>query len=187
MTGERWQEVKQVLDQLEDCPPEDRERSLAAACNGDPDLRREVESLLSFETRADLLERSANRNARAAWDRIGPYRVERLLGSGGMGSVFLAARDDDQYHKKVAIKVIQWAGDPETTSRFRTERQVLANLDHPNIARLLDGGTLPDGLPYLVMDYIDGCPIDVFVREHGLESEPTLRLWKALALPVAVA
>ena len=187
MTGERWQEVKQVLDQLEDCPPEDRERSLAAACNGDPDLRREVESLLSFETRADLLERSANRNARAAWDRIGPYRVERLLGSGGMGSVFLAARDDDQYHKKVAIKVIQWAGDPETTSRFRTERQVLANLDHPNIARLLDGGTLPDGLPYLVMDYIDGCPIDVFVREHGLESEPTLRLFLKVCSAVQFA
>ena len=78
-------------------------------------------------------------------ERIGPYRVERLLGAGGMGAVYLAVRDDDQYRKQVAIKVIPTAGDPELLGRFRAERQIMAGLEHPYIARLLDGGALADG------------------------------------------
>lgn len=192
MTPERWQQIREILEALDDCPREAREDAIAAACTGDADLRREVESLLSFEDRAEALDRSADRGAPAGSDgnapeRIGPYRVERRLGSGGMGSVFLAIRDDDHYRKQVAIKLIQWAGDPETASRFRTERQVLASLDHPNIARLLDGGALPDGQPYLVMEYIDGQPIDAFVRDRAMEIEAVLRLFLKVCSAVQFA
>lgn len=190
MNAERWREVRQILDSLDNwdnCAPGDRAALIAASCNGDPELRREVESLLAFETRAEALERTSHRRETATPYRIGPYRIERILGTGGMGSVFLAIRDDDQYLKRVAIKVIQWAGDPEIASRFRTERQVLASLDHPHIARLLDGGTLPDGRPYLVMDYIDGLPVDLFVRREKLSVERVLRLFLKICAAVHFA
>ena len=184
MTPERWSRVKRILDDLEDCPPGERETRIAAACQGDDELRREVESLLSFEEKAELLERP---DRPAAPAHIGPWRIERLLGSGGMGSVFLASRDDAQYHKRVAIKLIQWTGDPETARRFRTERQVLANLDHPNIARLLDGGALPDGQPYIVMEYIDGQPVDKYARGRGLEIDGVLTLFLRVCAAVQFA
>jgi len=192
VTSERWQRIKRILEAAEECPRDERERAIAVSCGGDTDLRHEVESLLSYEDQAEALDKSADRvtgarSGGAAPDRIGPYRVERLLGSGGMASVFLAVRDDDQYRKQVAIKLIQWAGDPANAGRFRTERQVLAGLDHPHIARLLDGGALPDGQPYLVMDYIDGRPIDVFVRERALNTEAALRLFLKVCSAVQYA
>jgi len=177
VTSERWSLVKDILDTIGDSAPEEREKTIAARCGGDPDLRREVESLLAVETRSERLEAWANRETVAQPERIGPYRVERLLGSGGMGSVFLAVRDDDQYRKKVAIKLIQCSWDHDAARRFRAERQLLANLDHPNIVRLIDGGALPSGQPYLAMDYIDGRPIDAFVRERGLETRDILTLF----------
>lgn len=177
MTSERWTLVKDILDVVEDRAPEEREKMIAARCQGDPDLRREVESLLSVETRAERLEMWANREMNVQPERIGPYKVERLLGAGGMGSVFLAVRDDDQYRKNVAIKLIQWSSDHHAARRFRAERQLLANLDHPNIVRLIDGGALPGGQPYLAMDYIDGRPIDAFVRDGRLEIGKTLILF----------
>ena len=92
--------------------------------------------------------------------RVGTYRLVRELGQGGMGTVFLAVRDDDEFHKRVAIKILTRGMDTDyIVRRFRTERQILAGLDHPNIARLLDGGTTADGRPYLVMEYVDGAPL----------------------------
>ena len=89
-------------------------------------------------------------------ERLGPYRIVSMLGEGGMGAVYLAERDDDEFLQQVAIKVVRGLLDPERVRQFRTERQILAWLEHPNIARLLDGGTTDDGLPYLVMEYVAG-------------------------------
>ena len=102
--------------------------------------------------------------------RIEPYRLIRTLGEGGMGTVYLGERDDDQYHRVVALKVLR-AGltrSPALQLLFRSERQILADLDHPNIARMLDGGITPNGSPYLMMEYIDGIPPDIFCCERGL-------------------
>src|SRR5688572_19353690 len=97
--------------------------------------------------------------------RVGSYRLVRELGQGGMGTVYLAVRDDDAFHKRVALKILKRGMDTDSiVRRFRTERQILAGLDHPNIARLLHGGTTPDGRPYLVMEYVNGAPLVEFAE-----------------------
>jgi serine/threonine protein kinase/tetratricopeptide (TPR) repeat protein len=112
--------------------------------------------------------------------RIGPYRVLRELGHGGMGTVYLAARADDQYQKRVAIKVVRGLDSAEVIRHFRRERQILAGLDHPNIARLLDGGTTDDGLPYFVMEHVEGEPIDRFCDERRLTVHERLGLFRGV-------
>src|SRR4030088_3431976 len=103
-------------------------------------------------------------------DRIGPYRVLRTLGVGGMGEVYLAERADAEFEQKVAIKVVHGGTLKRAVqSRLKIERQILAHLDHPNIAHLLDGGTLADGTAYIVMEYVDGIPIDAYCDEHRLD------------------
>ena len=110
--------------------------------------------------------------------RIGPYRIERELGHGGMGAVYLAMRADEAFEKRVAIKVIRGAlGTPEAVLRFRRERQILARLEHPNIARLLDGGTTEEGLPYFVMEYIEGRPLHAHCDEKRLATAARLALF----------
>ncbi|MBL8222919.1 MAG: serine/threonine protein kinase, partial [Bryobacterales bacterium] len=114
---------------------------------------------------------------------IGSYRVLRELGRGGMGSVYLARRDDEEYRKLVAVKVLR-AGFPRSfQERFRRERQILASLDHPNISTLFDAGSLPDGRPYCVMEYVEGLPIHEYCRLHGISSREIL----ALFLPICSA
>jgi serine/threonine protein kinase len=113
--------------------------------------------------------------------RLGPYQVAREIGRGGMGVVFLAVRVDDLFDKQVAIKVLRSSLEgPDMLDRFRRERQILANLDHPNIARLIDGGTTEEGLPYVVMDYVDGRPIDVFCDANQLSLAQRLQLFQVL-------
>src|SRR5207253_391487 len=113
-----------------------------------------------------------------AGSRIGPYKIIREIGRGGMGTVYLAARADD-FEKRVAIKLIKRGMDTdEILSRFRNERQILANLDHPNIARLLDGGTTTDGLPYFVMEYIEGQTIDEYCEARKLATAERLQLFR---------
>ncbi|MEJ2144718.1 MAG: protein kinase [Acidobacteriota bacterium] len=107
--------------------------------------------------------------------RIGAYRIVRRLGTGGMGAVFLAVREEE-YHAEVAIKVLKWTSNREMFHRFRGERQILAGLDHPNIARLLDGGTTEEGSPYLVMEYVEGLPLDRYCAEHDLSISARIRL-----------
>ena len=105
--------------------------------------------------------------ARPCDRQVGPYRIERELGRGGMGVVYLATRSDREYNKQVAIKLIHGHRGDELASRFRAERQILANLEHPNIARFLDGGTTPEGDPYIAMEYVrDGVPIDDWCKQH---------------------
>jgi serine/threonine-protein kinase len=117
--------------------------------------------------------------------RIGPYRIDSELGRGGMGVVYLAERDDGQFKRQVAIKLIRGGTElSELHRRFEVERQVLASLDHPNIARLLDGGITDDGLPYLVMEYVDGLPIDEYCRSNALEIDERLRLFRTAARAV---
>src|SRR5262249_5130879 len=150
-------------------------------CGQNPVLRREVERLLKADSRGpeflanpamgegfalappeELTQQNAPR-------RIGPYQLVRLLGSGGIGHVWLARRVDEHFEKDVALKLIKRGMDTDDIlARFRLERQVLARLEHPNIARLIDGGATEDGLPYLVMEYVEGVPIDRYCNEHAL-------------------
>src|SRR5688500_3990721 len=131
----------------------------------------------SAEGRAPALER-----------RIGPYRILRELGQGGMGVVYLAARADEQFRKRVALKVIRSGGASEEVVRhFKRERQILAGLDHPNIARLLDGGTTDDGLPYFVMEYIEGEPLLEYCDSRKLPVAERLKLFQAICSAVQYA
>jgi serine/threonine-protein kinase len=193
----RWGRVETLFHQTVAIDPEDRAAFLDQVCQGDFELRAELESLLasSDQTLSDL----RGSVAAAAGDvldaappelaRIGAYRLIRTLGEGGMGTVYLGERDDDQYHRVVAIKVLR-AGltrSPALQLLFRSERQILADLDHPNIARMLDGGITPHGSPYLVMEYIDGTPPDVFCRERKLGLDARLRLFRTLCSAVDYA
>ena len=119
--------------------------------------------------------------------RVGPYQLIRELGQGGMGTVFLAVRADEQFLKKVALKVVRAADSEEVIEYFRRERQILAGLEHPNIARLLDGGTTDDGLPYFVMEHVEGVPIDRYCDEHQLTVPERLRLFEGVSLAVQYA
>ena len=117
--------------------------------------------------------------------RLGAYRITREIGHGGMGSVYLAARADDVFHKEVAIKIVRMGvANADLLRRFHQEREILASLDHPAIARVIDGGSTEDGLPYLVMDYVDGRPIDAWCDEHRLNVSERLTLFRAVCAAV---
>ncbi len=184
---ERWQRVKQLLDEAIGLNAGDRSPFLERACDGDSALRLEVESLLSSHEQAGtgfLRNPAVDVNATAkaseprAGRRIGVYQIVEEIGRGGMGDVYRAVRDDGQYTKEVAIKLVRSGGDSRSLlERFRNERQILASLDHPNIARLLDGGTDDDGAPYLVMELIEGTRIDAYCDEHRLTITERLRLF----------
>src|SRR5512136_1589906 len=128
-----------------------------------------------------------SRSGPAVERRIGAYRVLRELGHGGMGTVFLAARADDQYQKRVAVKVVRGLNSAEVVRHFRRERQILAGLDHPNIARLFDGGTTDDYLPYFVMEYVEGEPIDRFCDQRKLSIQERLKLFRGVCAAVQYA
>ena len=117
--------------------------------------------------------------------RLGAYRITREIGHGGMGSVYLAARADDVFHKEVAIKIVRMGvANADLLRRFHQEREILASLDHPAISRVIDGGSTEDGLPYLVMDYVDGRPIDAWCDEHQLNVSERLKLFRAVCAAV---
>src|SRR5205085_4199566 len=117
--------------------------------------------------------------------QFGAYQVIREIGRGGLGAVYLAARADDEYHKQVAIKLVRRGLDTEDIlRRFRNERQILAQLDHPNIARLIDGGTTDDGLPYFVMEYVKGDPINAYCDASALPTTERLKLFRKVCAAV---
>ncbi|MBS1826774.1 MAG: protein kinase [Acidobacteria bacterium] len=121
-------------------------------------------------------------------EMLGPYRLERLLGQGGMGSVFLATREDGAFRKQVALKVMRFAaGSSAFQSRFARERQILASLDHPSIGRILDGGTSASGIPYLVMEYVDGLPIDRYCEQEKPSIEERIRMFLHVCAAVQFA
>jgi eukaryotic-like serine/threonine-protein kinase len=129
----------------------------------------------------------AEPSPRSSWigRRIGVYQILEEIGHGGMGEVYRAVRVDGQYKKEVAIKLVRGGYDTAAVlERFLHERQILASLDHPNIARLYDGGTTEEGLPYLVMELIDGTPIDQYCEEHDLPVNERLKLFTQVCAAV---
>ncbi len=198
MEAERWHQVETIFQLVLDCAPENRRELLETACGGDASLRDEVESLLAsyedsesveagaFHDGVRVLEQHADRMALGR--RVGAYRIVREVGRGGMGTVYLGARADEAFQKFVAIKVLSYGFNAQDfIDRFRTERQILATLDHPNIARLLDGGATADGLPYFVMEYIDGEPIDRYCDSRKLNVTDRLRLFQGVCAAVRYA
>ena len=199
MTPERWEKVRGLFDAAAELAPDQRAAFLAQAGDGDAALVREVEALLaSLDGAESFLEQPAYQEAppplagepagRPARERIGPYRLERVLGHGGMGSVYLAVRTDQGFTRQAALKLIR-AGDEADfiVRRFELERQILAGLDHPNIARLIDGGSTEDGLPYLVMDYIEGETLLAYCDAKRLAVPERLRLFRQVCAAVQYA
>jgi serine/threonine protein kinase/tetratricopeptide (TPR) repeat protein len=191
----RWQRLKSILaDVLEHTSPEERTATLKQSCAGDTALLREAQKLLAQDTSVfeEFAVLAATRLRRDEHDRIGErmgaYAVVKELGRGGMGAVYLAERADGQFEKRVAIKVLKRGTDTdEVLRRFRIERQILANLEHPNITRLLDGGTTEDGLPYFVMEFVEGTPITKFVQREKIDLRGRLELFLKICSAVDLA
>src|SRR5271170_2775845 len=191
---EKWEQVKELFTLALERKPEERSRFLREACAGDDSLRTEIESLLSsFDGASTFLEDCPAADLLSAQSRamtgkrIGAYRILREIGQGGMAVVYLAERDDQNFRKQVAIKMVRPGIDTEQVlDRFRNERQTLAALDHPNIVKLLDGGSTGD-LPYLVMDYVEGAPIDEYCGLHQLSTRARLELFLSVCSAVQYA
>ena len=199
---QRWDRLKTILGEaLEQNSSAARIALVERRCGQDTDLLEEAESLLAeaealLKERTDSFEDCAQNAASTFWqegpprggERVGAYVIVRELGRGGMGTVFLAERADGQFEKQVAIKILNRGADTaEILRRFRAERQILARLDHPNIARLLDAGTTDDGLPYFIMDYIVGAPVTRFAVAQRLSTRQRLELFLKICAAVEFA
>ena len=196
MNREDYQKVMRVIDAVIDLTPSRQQAALDEACAGDEALRREASMLLAHHTAAGaFLEESAfdalpssGADNTFIGRRLGPYRITEEIGRGGMGAVYKAVRDDDQYRAEVAVKLIKRGMDTDFIQRrFRNERQILANLNHPNIARLLDAGTTDDGLPYFVMEYVEGRAIDEYCDARKLSTAERLGLFRKVCGAVQYA
>ena len=196
LTAQDWVRLQEIFYGAVELAPQSRAAFLDTACAGAPELRLRVESLLASsdgETQVGGLVESASAEAMqsslpAIGSRLGPYKITGILGRGGMGIVYRAIRDDDQYRKEVAIKVAAFGlFTPDLHQRFLRERQILADLDHPNIARLLDGGTTPEGMPFVVMEFVAGQPIDAYCAERKLARRPKIQLMIQVARAVDYA
>ena len=203
MNQARWRRLKEIVgDALEEDSPSARTALLNRECAEDATLLREAESFLreaetiSANGNDSLEECAAAATAAVRPDgvsmtgrRIGAYVIVRELGHGGMATVYLGARADGYFEKQVAIKVLKPSGGntAELLSRFRAEREVLASLEHPNIATLFDAGTTDDGMPYFVMEHVSGLPVTTYVREHDLSISERLALFVKICAAVEVA
>ncbi|GAB3507725.1 tetratricopeptide repeat protein [Pseudoxanthomonas daejeonensis] len=195
MSGnEHWHQLRGLFDAVCDLPPE-AWRSELERLTADPALLRETLELLRSQTvsleraRAPvdgLLARLAGPEMQPG-DTLGPWRLTGRLASGGMGVVFVAERADDLYLQKVAVKLLRGLPDPRTAERLAEERRILAGLQHPNIARLYDGGTTAAGLPYLVMEFVDGQPLDAYCSEQALDLRQRLALFVRMCRAVQAA
>ncbi len=202
MTRERFGRAKDLFLAVVELAPEQRGAWLLEQCPDDLELRRDVESLLAAtaaggegldravaeELAGALGEDAGDPGALPSGRRVGPYQIVREIGCGGMGRVYLALRADDAYTSQVALKVVKRGMDTEfIIERFRKERQILAGLEHPNIARLFDGGTTADGLPYLVMEYVEGEHLLDYCSQRELTTVARLELFRTLCSAVAYA
>ncbi len=197
MQQQEWEKVKEVFTAALEQPVVMRAHFLAEACGPDEALRREVESLLAaHEEPKNLLEQhTIDLAAQLQTDghkyqgkRFGPYRILREIGRGGMGAVFLAERADGEFQQQVALKIIRQSfADAELEKHFRRERQILASLNHPNIAKLLDGGVSGAGELFLAMEFIAGDPLIGFAENHQLTIEERLQLFLKVCRAVSFA
>lgn len=192
---DRWARVEELFAAALEHPVDQRAAFLDGACGDDHALREEVEGLLvsadrGMTARFDVVDRladdlMASTGATGVGRRLGPWSLDAELGRGGMGVVYRGVRADGDFRQTVAVKVLPGAlFSPEAMQRFRNERRILAGLEHPNIARLLDGGTTPEGVPYVIMEHVDGKPVDRFCEEGGVDLEG--RVWLFLAVCDAV-
>ncbi|QBB71239.1 serine/threonine protein kinase [Pseudolysobacter antarcticus] len=203
MDTERWQRVSAIFDEAAEAPLASRAALLDHLCGADVELRHEVEALLVADARADAFDSgvdsariaaasdwadSKNVESLASGERIGPWRVLRELGRGGMGVVLLAERADGQYEQQAAIKLIKRGMDSDAVqTRFLRERQILARLEHPHIARLLDGGIATDGRPYFAMEYVDGSPLLAYCAQHNLSLQMRISIFMDICSAVQFA
>src|SRR5690348_6542454 len=199
-TPEAWRHARELLATLIELPEEERPGSLDSSCGDDLSLRRRLEELLRAHeaTEAGHLDHldfvdgfeigSLRITDTVLGKRIGAYQIEAEIAHGGMGTVYRAVRADDAYQKQVAIKLVDRGMlSRRSAELFRHERQILANLEHPNIARLLDGGTHDDGSPYLVMEYVEGESITKYCDTHRLSIEQRLALFQKICSAVHFA
>src|SRR5262245_23977773 len=204
MTPERWRQVEEIFQTAVGLDGAERDGYLAEACGGDADLLREIASLLAYEDagppRENKLQQAIKGAARSLTvdqiepkesddnlidRRVGAYRVISLIGRGGMGAVYLAERDDAQFNQQVAVKIIKRGMDTDfIRERFLRERQILAGLDHPYVARLLDGGTTEDGLPYFVLEHVAGATITDYCEANRLSIAERLKLFRQVCAAV---
>src|SRR5689334_22509961 len=195
MTPERWRQVENIFQTALDLPADRRATYLSEACAQDPTLQGEVVSLLArhesgeysledlvpADIKARRFDPFADDHDPLIGRRLGAYETVREIGRGGMGAVYEAIRVDREFKKRVAIKLVKRGMDTDfVLRRFRKERQILAALDHPNIARLLDGGTTDDGLPYFVMEFIEGQPLYLYCDERQLSINERLKLFRSI-------
>jgi eukaryotic-like serine/threonine-protein kinase len=194
------QKIKELFHEALDVPLSERADFLAANCR-DEETRNEVENLLKFHDAAGdfivapaVIESGAvgeifgEETENRIGEKIGHYEIVREIGRGGMGAVYLAIRADDEFRQEVALKIVKRGMDTDfIVNRFRNERQILAGLNHPNIARLLEGGTTDDGLPYFVMEYVDGKYLLTYCNEKNLALEERLNIFRRICAAVSYA
>jgi tRNA A-37 threonylcarbamoyl transferase component Bud32/tetratricopeptide (TPR) repeat protein len=195
LTADQWRKARDLFDSALSLPPEERLGYVRAQTAAEPELLTEVESLLAAHTESEgryetgpaaLIPRE--KPDQESGRRIGPWLLLREVGEGGAGIVYAAARDDSSYKKIVALKLMRPDRESrEMVRRFRLERQVLASLDHPNIARMLDAGTADGGRAYLVMEFVEGVPFDQWIGSRDLSIEEKLRLFLSVADAVGYA
>ena len=201
MDAARWTRIQTLFDAALERDPDERDAFLQTACADDPDLLAEVRSLLAADAEAHPMLDSLALDAialpadllpagilPAEGERVGPYRIVEPLGRGGMGAVFLAERADGQFEQRVALKLIRGgAASTQIVRRFQSERQILARLHHPHIARLLDGGLTEDGQPYFAMEYVDGVPLDAYCDAHDASIDERIQRFRMVCEAVQYA
>ena len=196
--SDRWERVAALFDAAVALPRWERTRFLEQECTDQPELRAEIESLLAAdEEDSEFLEDSplelprelfADATTELRKQKFGAYRIIREIGHGGLGTVYLGQRADEAFEKEVAIKAVRRGLDTDDIlRRFRAERQILAQLDHPNIARLIDAGSTDDGLPFFVMEYVQGEPISAYCDTHQLGTDERLELFRKVCSAVTYA
>ena len=195
MSAADWKLLEALFHGALEQPESKREAWLASECD-DEAVRRQVRAMLDADAEAGdpaealvsaTLHDLASGEQGAAGRSLGPWRIVDELGSGGMGSVFLAERADDEYRRRVALKLIRGFPDPASLERLRAERQILADLGHPNIAAMIDGGTTDDGQPYLVMEFVDGVPVDQWCKNKRPSTEKRVALFRLICDAVQYA
>ncbi len=188
MTPERWRQIEEIFQTVIERASDERKAALTQYCGSDAELRREVESLLDHEVPDAFIQEpirdaaqalSLQAGAELIGQRLGAYRVTRLLGHGGMGTVYEATRADERFEQRAAIKIIKGGMDTAfVRDRFTRERRILARLEHPHIARLIDGGETEEGLPYFVMEFVEGQPIGEYCAANQLSINERLKLFR---------